>query len=215
MVLGATMDDPMTSPHFAVQGSLLDGGPPALDEGFGALARHRLDEHSWVDHAPGWLRGAQCVFDDLVERIEWTQNERRLFDRVVTEPRLHGWWQAIEGPPPVPIIGEMAGVLSRRYGVRFDSVGFNFYRDGRDSVAWHRDKIPEEVQDPLVAIVSVGEPRTFRLRPRGGGPSVAFPLGHGDLLVTGGRCQRTWEHAVPKVRRAGARISITFRHGRR
>ncbi|MGZ6140748.1 MAG: alpha-ketoglutarate-dependent dioxygenase AlkB, partial [Myxococcaceae bacterium] len=68
-------------------------------------------------------------------------------------------------------------------------------------------------KDPIVALVSLGEPRKLLLRPRGGGPSRSFPLGHGDLLVTGGNAQRTWEHAVPKVARAGPRISIAFRHG--
>ena len=103
--------------------------------------------------------------------------------------------------------------LSQRYGVAFDSVGLNLYRDGRDSVAWHRDRIAKDIDDPLVAIVSVGEPRRFLLRPVTGGHSRALLLGRGDLLVTGGTCQRTWQHTVPKVAKAGPRISITFRHG--
>jgi alkylated DNA repair dioxygenase AlkB len=107
----------------------------------------------------------------------------------------------------------MRRALSGHYGVQFDSAGFNLYRDGKDSVAWHRDKIPARIPQPVVALVSLGEPRRFLLRPRGGGASRPFPLGHGDLLVTGGETQRTWEHAVPKVARAGPRISIAFRHG--
>jgi alkylated DNA repair dioxygenase AlkB len=113
----------------------------------------------------------------------------------------------------LPVIEEMRVVLSARYGVELDSGGINFYRDGRDSVAWHGDRIPKEVVDPIVGIVSVGEPRKFLLRPKGGGPSVKFMLGRGDLLVTGGATQRAWDHAVPKVAVAGPRISITFRHG--
>ena len=105
-------------------------------------------------------------------------------------------------------------MLSARYGVRFDSIGCNLYRGGGDSVAWHRDKIPREIEDPIVALVSLGEPRRFRLRPYGGGRSHAFVLGRGDLLVTGGRTQRQWEHSVPKVAAAGPRISVAFRHGR-
>ncbi len=107
----------------------------------------------------------------------------------------------------------MRSALSDHYRVRLDSAGFNLYRDGRDSVAWHRDTIARQIEDPIVALVSLGEPRKLLLRPRGGGPSCPFPLGHGDLLVTGGNAQRTWEHAVPKVARAGPRISIAFRHG--
>jgi hypothetical protein len=80
-------------------------------------------------------------------------------------------------------------------------------------VAWHRDRIAREISDPIVVLVSLGEPRKFLVRPHGGGPSRAFRLGGGDLLVTGGRFQRDWEHAVPKVAKAGPRISIAFRHG--
>ena len=69
------------------------------------------------------------------------------------------------------------------------------------------------IDDPFVAIVSVGEPRRFLLRPGTSGKSRALLLGGGDLLVTGGSCQRTWQHTVPKVAKAGPRISITFRHG--
>jgi alkylated DNA repair dioxygenase AlkB len=88
------------------------------------------------------------------------------------------------------------------------------YRNGRDSVAWHRDKLPQSLVDPIVALVSLGEPRRFLLRPRGGGRSHRFQLGAGDLLVTGGRTQRDWEHTVPKVAAAGPRISVAFRHSR-
>ena len=92
------------------------------------------------------------------------------------------------------------------------TVSANLYRDGRDSVAWHGDQIEKDVEEPLVALVSLGEPRRFLLRPRGGGRSIAVTLGRGDLLVTGGTTQRTWDHCVPKVARAGPRISIAFRH---
>jgi alkylated DNA repair dioxygenase AlkB len=115
----------------------------------------------------------------------------------------------------VPVLEEAHRLLCHRYGVEFDSGLMNLYRDGNDSVAWHRDKIPASVVDPIVVILSVGEPRTFRLRPRTSGrsaPSHTFRLGHGDLLVTGGTTQRTWDHTVPKVASAGPRISITMRH---
>jgi alkylated DNA repair dioxygenase AlkB len=107
----------------------------------------------------------------------------------------------------------MRAALSTRYGVTFDSLGFNLYRDGRDSVAWHRDRIRKEVMEPVVPLVSLGEPRKLLFRPYGGGPSRAFPIGHGDLLVTGGSAQRRWEHAILKTRAAGARISVAYRYG--
>lgn len=107
----------------------------------------------------------------------------------------------------------MADALAERYERPFSTGGLNLYRDGRDSVAWHGDRIPAEVVDPVVGIVSLGSPRTFRLRPTGGGHSIPFVLDPGDLLVTGGTCQRTWQHSVPKTAAARPSISITFRHG--
>lgn len=137
-----------------------------------------------------------------------------MYDREVDEPRLTSW-QKIDEPGAVASgwIEDARASLSAHYAVRFDSVGLNLYRDGSDSVAWHRDRIPAEIVDPVVALVSLGEPRTFLLRPQGGGRSRAFKLGRGDLLVTGGQTQRRFEHSVPKVKKSGPRMSIAFRHG--
>ncbi len=91
------------------------------------------------------------------------------------------------------------------------------YRDGQDSVAWHGDNSGRRVRETIVAIVSLGNPRALLLRPRHwsggeGGPVRRYLVGHGDLLVMGGTCQRTWQHAVPKTSRpAGPRISVQFR----
>ena len=84
------------------------------------------------------------------------------------------------------------------------------YRDGEDSLAWHADRIPEEIEGPIVALVSPGEPRKFPLRPKGGGGSTTFVPAPGHLLVPGGGSQRDWEHSVPKVAQAGPRISVRF-----
>ena len=115
-------------------------------------------------------------------------------------------------PEPMPILREIRLLLADRYGEPFDSIGFNLYRNGSDSVAWHGDRHRHVVNNPVIAILSVGAPRPLKLRPRGGGASLSWPLGHGDLFVMGGACQHEWEHTVPKVRgTAGARLSITFR----
>ncbi len=135
-----------------------------------------------------------------------------MYDKRVVEPRLTSHWRVGSDEPLDPLVEEMRQLLSKRYAVELDSVGFNLYRDGRDSVAWHGDHIAKEIEEPIVALVSVGEPRKFLLRPRGGGATHRFLLGRGDLLVTGGATQRTWEHSVPKVKEAGPRISIAFRH---
>jgi len=197
-----------------MQPTLFDIAPLDLDRTFGRLERIHLDDTAWVDVAPGWLSGSDALFRILVDTLPWSQRTRHIYDVDRIEPRLTAGWHADQGAPlQPPILEQMRAALSTRYGVHLDSAGFNLYRDGRDSVAWHRDTIPRQIPDPIVALVSLGEPRKLLLRPRGGGPSRPFPLGHGDLLVTGGNAQRTWEHAVPKVAHAGPRISIAFRHG--
>ena len=137
-----------------------------------------------------------------------------MYDRLVDEPRLTAWWSEHQGrPEPLPVLAVARQALSGLYGVHFDSIGFNLYRDGDDSVAWHGDRHRRHLTDPIVAILSVGARRPFLLRPKGGGPSTRFEPGEGDLLVMGGACQHDWQHCVPKVRSAQPRLSITFRHG--
>ncbi len=187
---------------------------PAIDDGFTSVTRIQLDGQAWVDHASGWVTGSDEVFLRLREAAPWQHHEVPMYGRMVAQPRLTAWWRLESGGTPfLPLIADMRVALSGRYGVTFDSVGLNLYRDGRDSVAWHRDRIAREIPEPLVAIVSVGEPRRFLLRPGPRGKSRALFLGGGDLLVTGGATQRTWQHTVPKVAQAGPRISVTFRHG--
>ncbi|HEX7166586.1 MAG TPA: alpha-ketoglutarate-dependent dioxygenase AlkB [Acidimicrobiales bacterium] len=194
------------------QPSLFDAGEPAVDGTFASIRRERLDSRSWVEVAPAWVRGADELFDALLEAVGWRQRNRWMYDQRVDEPRLTSSWKDADGVPIHPAIEAMRTALSTHYGVAFVSGGLNLYRDGRDSVAWHGDRIPEELTEPIVGIVSLGHARSFRLRPRGGGPSREFRMQRGDLLVTGGRCQREWEHSIPKVANAGPRLSITFRH---
>ena len=184
------------------------------DASFSGLERTHLDQDSWVDYCPGWVSGSDRAFEELLRDVAWRQRRRRMYDRVIDEPRLTSW-QKIGEQSPVSNewLENSRASLSDRYEVRFDSVGINLYRDGADSVAWHRDRIPAEIVDPVVALVSIGEPRRFLLRPHGGGSSQAFRLGRGDLLVTGGQTQRRFEHSVPKVKASGPRMSIVFRHG--
>ena len=206
-----------SSPIPSWQPSLLaTGSEVSVHPSFPGLERIILDGDSWVDHLPGWVEGSDRLFEELVLRLAWQQRSRRMYDRRVEEPRLTWHWEAASGSPlEPPVLESIRTALGRRYGRGFDSVGFNLYRDGRDSVAWHADRIPREVEDPVVALISLGEPRKFLLRPKGGGALRAFLLGRGDLLVTGGRTQRDWDHSVPKVARAGPRISLAYRHGMR
>jgi len=189
-------------------------GIPEFDSNYSRLERITLDAEAWVDFAPAWVKASDVLFEEVLKTRDWGQRTRRLFDQKVMEPRLTSPWNAASGEPLKPaILEEMRQSLSARYNVDFDSVGFNWYRDGRDSVAWHGDQIVKEIEQPIVVLVSLGEPRRFLLKPRSGGPTRTFSLGRGDLLVTGGRTQRTWLHSVPKVATAGPRISLAFRYG--
>ena len=151
------------------QGSLFGVLDPAIDTSFADVERIRLDDRSWIDVARGWLSGSDAVFDELVHLLPLRQRtDVKMFDRLVDEPRLSAWWHDDGGlPEPMPILAEMRELLSDRYGERFHSIGFNLYRDGADSVAWHGDRHRHIVTDPIVAIVSVGCPRPLRLRPSG------------------------------------------------
>ena len=186
---------------------------PSVDRAFTGLVRRDLDETAWVEYVPRWVQGADEVFEALLSRASWKHHTRRMYDKVVDQPRLTASWKTSAGGVIVPVIGEMRDALTERYGRRFTTGGLNLYRDGRDSVAWHGDRIPADVVDPVVGVVSLGHPRTFRLRPKGGGRSIPIMMHSGDLLVTGGTAQRTWQHAVLKTAHAGPRISVTFRHG--
>jgi len=198
------------------QPSLLGAGErPRVDPAMPCAERTRLDAGAWLDHVPGWLSGADEVFAELVDTLPWRTGDRRMYDRVVAVPRLRASASDVPGLlDRVPILRDMGDALGARYGRDFFSIGFNLYRDGRDSVAWHGDRIPADaIDDAIVALVSVGEPRRFLVRPKeGGGRSLRFECGNGDLLVMGGRAQRTWQHSVPKVAAAGPRISIAYRH---
>jgi alkylated DNA repair dioxygenase AlkB len=197
-----------------MQAELFEQAPLSFDPGFNELRRTNLDARSWVDFQRAWVTGTAALFEEIRETRPWQQRTRMLFDKEVLEPRLTAPWSKASGQALEPrLLEELRAALSKRYGVEFDSVGFNYYRDGRDSVAWHRDHIRREIKEPVVALVSLGEPRKLLLRPRGGGASTPFVMGPGDLLVTGGLAQREWEHTIPKVARAGPRISLAFRHG--
>jgi alkylated DNA repair dioxygenase AlkB len=204
-----------------VQPSLLDAlddGSPSFGPLPGRVRRTALSRGAWVDHLPGWLTGADRLFERLLDSVPWRAERRQMYERVVDVPRLLAFYG--EGDPlPDPLVAEARDHLDAHYaaelGEPFRTAGLCLYRDGRDSVAWHGDRIGRgRHADTMVAILSLGEARRLLLRPRGGGAgrTLGFALGHGDLLVMGGSCQRTWEHCVPKsARPCGPRISIQLR----
>ena len=197
------------------QASLFDTAPAPSLAGLAGARRTTLTRGAWVDVRPNWIVGADPVFAALVDDVPWRAERRQMWDNMVDVPRLvHTYGEGEELPHPLLHDARLA--LSAHYlpelGEPFVTAGCCYYRDGRDSVAWHGDTFGRgRSEDTMVAIVSFGDPRKLLLRPRGGGSSIAFTLGHGDLLVMGGSCQRTWEHAVPKTAHAGPRISVQFR----
>jgi len=197
------------------QPSLFDGGPLGLDLDYTGLRRIHLDDRSWVDYCPGWLSGADIVFDALAGEARWQQRTRWMYDREIPEPRLTaGWSTDTDDDTMPPMLREMAEALSARYPVQFDRIWVNLYRDGQDSVAWHGDRNRLVMTRPMVATVSLGARRKFLLRERGTSRTLhRLEPGHGDLVVMGGECQAEWEHTVPKTKKpVGARMSVTIRH---
>jgi len=178
-------------------------------------ARITLALGAWLDVVPGWLRDADAIFERLAAVVPWRAERRWMYDQVVDVPRMLCHYGA-DDELPDPALAEARGVLDAHYraelGEPLSTVGLCLYRDGRDSVAWHGDTSGRRVRETIVAIVSLGNPRALMLRPRSGGQSLRYLVGHGDLLVMGGTCQRTWQHAVPKTAKpAGPRISVQFR----
>ncbi len=186
-----------------------DGGAPAP-------SRLPLTLGAWVDYAPGWVAGADDLFERLHRDVPWKAERRVMYDSVVDVPRLTCFYGESDLLPH-PRLAELRDALSTHYadelGEPFATAGLCLYRDGRDSVAWHGDRFGRSRdEDTMVAIVSLGSSRELALRPRGGGHSRRLTLDHGDLVVMGGSCQRTWDHAIPKVSApVGPRMSIQFR----
>jgi alkylated DNA repair dioxygenase AlkB len=199
-----------------LQGSLLDLTDSPAFGPLDTIERTELSDGAWIDTLPGWLSGADELFERLLRTVPWRAERRHMYERVVDVPRLLCFYA--EGEPlPHPLLAEAKDALDAHYaaelGEQFATAGLCLYRDGRDSVAWHGDKIGRgRTQDTMVAILSLGTPRPLLLRPAGGGTARRYDVGHGDLLVMGGSCQRTWQHSIPKsARPTGPRISVQFR----
>lgn len=185
---------------------LFAGPAVGFDAGFVGLRRRELSDGAWVDYQAGWVSGHDALFDELEQSLHWRSEKRKMYERVVTTPRL------LASVPKEGIVEAMRRALSAWYGEDFVRTTAALYRDGNDSVAFHGDTTARDLEVALVATVSLGQPRRFLLKPTEGGASITYQLGRGDLIVMGGTCQRTWRHGIPKVAHAaGPRIAIMFR----
>jgi alkylated DNA repair dioxygenase AlkB len=189
-----------------VQLGLFGREPMSVDESFGHLERVDLGDGAWLELARGWLRGDQQLFDHLLHTTDWRDEERVMYDHVVAVPR-----RIASIDRPHTMIARMRELLDVRYETELVRISAALYRDGSDSVAWHGDYVARKMGEALVATVSLGDARRFLIRPKGGGKSLAFSIGGGDLVVMGGSCQRTHEHSIPKAASAEPRIALMFR----
>jgi len=190
------------------QPSLLGRADPEFDHTMARMRRIQLSPTSWIDTHPGWLSGHDTLFEVLRQSTSWRSSSRIMYQREVDVPRLLA--RLPDDGPGHPVIDHIRDALSDRYGRRLGRASMALYRDGRDSVAWHRDGELSETQS-LVALVSVGEPRRFLIRPLGGRTCQGFRVGWGDLVVLGGATQGAFEHCIPKTACAGPRIVILLR----
>jgi alkylated DNA repair dioxygenase AlkB len=173
------------------------------------LERIELSAGSWVDVGRAWCQGADALLVDLAGQMPWKQRRRPMYGRVLDDPRL-----SCRAPTDGPHAGEFDAIrreLSSHYGRPLSAPFLNYYRDGHDSVAFHADRELRQLDDTLVAILTLGGPRPFLLRPRAGGRSLDLRPASGDLVVMGGRCQLDWLHGIPKVAHCGPRISLSMR----
>jgi alkylated DNA repair dioxygenase AlkB len=204
---------PHVEPPLVWQPSLFDD-PPARAQVASATSasatRRSLDAHSWIEVYSHWIASPEVLLHDLLADPTWRQRERWMFDKWVTEPRLTAEYRDFSAMP-YPAIAEAADALSSLYGVRFDGVWMNLYRDGHDSTAWHRDRFACRRPECTVPVLTLGATRKFLLRRRKGGSSFPFHPASGTLVVMGGRCQEDWVHSVPKQPTvAGVRVSVNF-----
>jgi alkylated DNA repair dioxygenase AlkB len=199
----------MTAPR-PVQANLFGAGEIAIDATFSRAIRTALDATSWIELVPGWLSGADTLFEELARGVAWQQQHRYVFAQRFIEPRLTAEYRDFEDMPHPPLIAA-AAALSAHYRTKYDSVWLNLYRNGGDSTGWHRDRFSCRRPECIVPVLTLGATRRFLIKPRSGGPSVGLRPRAGDLIVMGGRSQQDWLHGVPKALGViGARISANF-----
>ncbi len=191
-------------------------------------AFHRVDlgDGAFLEEVRGFIREDAAVMAALCAELHLAAETIVLFGRPVPVPRLvayHGdpgrfyrYSGRDHAPVPwPPVLGAIRAQLCAATGTPYDSVLCNYYRDGADSMGRHADDEPELgplPDDVRIASISLGARRTFRMRPKGGGPRLDFELGEGDLFVMGGTTQQRFVHEIPRTRRAvGPRLNLTFR----
>lgn len=176
--------------------------------------RLHADAEEGIVYHPGFVPAGVAArwFAALRDGIEWQAQRRPMYDRVVDVPRLTAsWW--LDDPALPDALAEAAALLRAALGHPFNAVGLNFYRDGRDSVALHNDKLHSLVPGHPIALLSLGAPRRMAIRAKPPARHVQrIDLAPGSLLVMSHASQHTHEHGIAKTAEPiGERISLAFR----
>ena len=156
-------------------------------------------------------RVSDRYFVALRDQSPWQQHNRRMYDKILPDPRLIAYYGEDNW---TPLLLEIKAQVEASCGITFNRVLLNYYRDGQDSVAWHSDTLPADGRHHPIASVTFGETRLFKVRhkTRTDVPPLDIPLAHGSLLLMGETMQELYEHHVPKTaRKVGGRINLTFR----
>ncbi|WP_321960413.1 alpha-ketoglutarate-dependent dioxygenase AlkB [Paraburkholderia sp. J7] len=194
------------------QSDLFGGGDThfSIDTSFGTARRFALDAHSWVEIVPGWISGASLLYEQMRNGVPWLEHDRRMFNKVFREPRMTAVYQNLGDVPQQGLL-QAVRALSSHYGVAYDGLWMNLYRNGQDSTGWHRDHRSCRKLECIVPVLTLGTTRRFLVKPIKGGSSMTFKPASGDLVVMGGRSQQDWVHCVPKEPGiVEARISVNF-----
>ncbi|WP_026705532.1 alpha-ketoglutarate-dependent dioxygenase AlkB family protein [Flavobacterium soli] len=160
-------------------------------------------------------------YSTFLHTTPWREYQMEIFDKTVTAPRMIAWYEDKcntganpEGPDWTPELLAIRKKVEEETGLEFNAVLLNLYRNGKDGVAWHSDRTDQSGPDPIIASVSFGETRLFRLRHkyRKDLQQVTIPLHHGSFLLMAGTTNSFWQHQVPKTARdILPRINLTFR----
>lgn len=158
----------------------------SIDESFRSARRFDLDAHSWIEIVPGWISGASQLYEQLRNSVPWLEHDRRMFNQVFREPRMTAVYKHVADVPDARLL-QAVRALSRHYGVEYDGLWMNLYRNGQDSTGWHRDHGSCRKLDCIVPVLTLGTIRRFLIKPIKGGRSMTFKPSSGDLMVMGGR----------------------------
>jgi alkylated DNA repair dioxygenase AlkB len=175
------------------------------------VERIQLDDASWLDVVRGFATDTEQTFAWLLEHVDWRQNTEIRGGRKVDDPRLYGALSREEAEAD-PMFRFTRLILDARYRVQLSGPQLVYYRDGRDSMGFHRDDEMRWVDHTVIAGLAFGATRPFQLVARSGGSVTSIDVAGGDLYVMGGRCQADWYHGVPKLPEGcGPKISAVWR----